>query len=94
MRDRWGPWMSELTERIKAYKAGKVSWEDLKRFLREYPYNTPTRLGPARPTDPWELFDWLDNLPLEAEEGTHEEVDAAYDAGLLTLKEWQEVGRS
>jgi hypothetical protein len=79
--------MSDITEQIKAYNAGKVTFDDLKKELGGRKYKVPARFSdPERKKDPLWRSENYD--PIEGDEGTWDEVDNAWATNLLTDDEY------
>lgn len=77
--------MSDITEQIKAYRAGATTWPALKQSLSTREYATPAHFGQRGLTE----------ADLESvdrhEPGTWGEVEQAHNEGLLTDDEMNEL---
>lgn len=73
--------MTEITERIRAWSAGRVSDADLVEYLAGRQYDRPARFD-DQPSDPFALAEQEDADYHQA--GTWDEVATACAAGLLS----------
>jgi hypothetical protein len=86
--------VESITEQIKAYRAGKITFVALVAWLLSYPFKVPERDRPEnRPTDPGLLMAYIDEAPPYTPD-TWDEVYRARATGLLTQEEIQEITKA
>jgi hypothetical protein len=78
--------MSEVTDRIRAYKASGEGWPELRDWLVAYEFVPAKRYDDPQP-DATEERDW-DNLHVD---GSWDEMDDALRSGQLTHDQYYEV---
>ena len=80
--------MGLLSERLDDYKAGRITFEELKAFVAGFKFETPRRFWPDRPTCMGELEAFIDEHMDADPTDTWDEVSTAQARGLLTWDEY------
>lgn len=79
---------SDITDQIRDYKAGKISFDDLRASLANRHYEDPSHYSIDEAT-PGDIED-----ADRSEPGTWGEVEQAQDLGLLTYPEYQAISEA
>jgi len=82
--------MSEVTDLIRRYHAGEVSFAELKRTLATFPDEAPEE----PPAAPAERYWYVRDLGGSTSENGWERVELARDNGLLTLDELLDISEA